>query len=127
VAGKLPHVTDAELAILRLLWDAGTLSARVIREELYPAGTPSDHATVQKLLARLEEKGFVRRDRSSFAHAFTARVSRERLAGAELESLAEKLSDGSLVPFITHLAKRTKLSEDERRELRALLDRLKQS
>jgi predicted transcriptional regulator len=123
VPSKLPHVTDAELAILRLLWDTGTQSARQIREVLYPAGTPSDQATVQKLLARLEEKGFVRRDRSSFAHMFTARVSRERLAGAELEALAEKLSEGSLVPFITHLAKRTRLTEEERREIRALLDR----
>jgi predicted transcriptional regulator len=124
VGSKLPHVTDAELAILRLLWDFGALTARQLREHLYPAGTPSDHATVQKLLQRLEDKGYVRRDRSAFAHSFTARVSRERLAGAELESLAEKLADGSLVPFITHLAKRTKLTEEERREIRTLLERL---
>lgn len=122
---KLRHITDAELAVLRLLWQSGTLTAAQIRQELYPAGTPSDHATVQKLLQRLEEKGFVHRDRSRFAHFFTARVSRERLAGAELESLAEKLADGSLVPFITHLAKKTKLTEEERRELQAVLDRLK--
>ena len=121
---KLPHITDAELAILRLLWDDGSLTARRIREVLYPAGTASDHATVQKLLQRLEEKGFVRRDRTEFAHTFTARVSRERLAGAQLESLADRLTDGSLVPFITHLAKQTKLTDEERQELRAVLDRL---
>jgi BlaI family penicillinase repressor len=125
VAKSLPHVTDAELAVLRLLWDSRTLTAAQIRQSLYPEGTPSDHATVQKLLQRLEEKGFVHRDRTRFAHSFMARVSRERLAGAQLESLAEKLADGSLVPFISHLAKKTRLTEDERRELQALLDRLK--
>jgi predicted transcriptional regulator len=122
---SLPHVTDAELAVLRLLWDAGTLTAATIRQALYPAGTPSDQATVQKLLQRLESKGFVQRDRSTFAHSFTALVSRERLAGAQLETLADKLADGSLVPFISHLAKKVRLTDDERRELRTLLDRLK--
>ena len=118
-----PHATDAELAILKLLWEHESLSAREIREELYPNGSPSDHATVQKLLQRLEQKKLVGRDRRSFAHLFHAEVSREALAGNQLEALAEKLTNGSLVPFILHAASAKKLTADERAEIRRLLDR----
>ncbi|MEX2317325.1 MAG: BlaI/MecI/CopY family transcriptional regulator [Pirellulales bacterium] len=120
-----PQATDAELAILKLLWEGGPLTARSIREQLYPAGTPSDHATVQKLLQRLEQKEFVARDRSEFAHSFAATVTREELAGNQLEALAEKLTDGSLVPFILHAVSAKRLTSEERNEIRRLLDRRK--
>jgi BlaI family transcriptional regulator, penicillinase repressor len=116
-----PQATDAELAILKLLWDGGPLSARDIRDQLYPAGTPSDNATVQTLLQRLERKKLVTRDRTSFAHSFSAAVTREELAGDQLEALAAKLTDGSMVPFILHAVSSQKLSPKERQEIRELL------
>jgi predicted transcriptional regulator len=119
------QATSAELAILKLLWAGEPLTARQIREQLYPSGTQSDHATVQKLLQRLEQKKLIARDRRSFAHMFHARVSREQMAGAELEALAEKLTDGSIVPFILHAVGTKTLSADERKEIRRLLDRRK--
>jgi predicted transcriptional regulator len=120
-----PPATDAELAILKLLWENEPLSASDIRQQLYPGGTPSDHATVQKLLQRLERKKMVARDRRSFAHLFRATVTREALAGEQLEALASKLTDGSLVPFILHAVSSKPLSEKERNDIRRLLDRRK--
>jgi predicted transcriptional regulator len=122
---RRPSATDAELAILKLLWEQDSLSARDIRERLYPRGTQSDHATVQKLLQRLEQKKLVARDRRSFAHQFRATVTREELAGEQLEVLASKLTDGSLVPFILHAVSAKPLSAEERDEIRRLLDRRK--
>jgi BlaI family transcriptional regulator, penicillinase repressor len=116
------QATDAELAILKLLWEGGPLTARAIRERLYPGGTPSDHATVQKLLQRLERKRLVARDRGSFAHSFSAAVTREELAGTQLEALAARLTDGSMVPFILHAVSSKRLSAKERNEIRELLD-----
>jgi predicted transcriptional regulator len=120
-----PPASDAELAILKLLWESEPLSAREIREQLYPRGTPSDHATVQKLLQRLEQKKLVARDRRSFAHQFRSTVTREELAGEQLEALASKLTDGSLVPFILHAVSANPLTAEERSEIRRLLDRRK--
>src|SRR5262245_34195614 len=125
MAADRPTATDAELAILKLLWESEPLSAREIREQLYPQGTPSDHATVQKLLQRLEQKKMVSRDRRSFAHSFRATVTREELAGEQLEALASKLTDGSLVPFILHAVGAKSLSAEERNEIRRILDRRK--
>jgi BlaI family transcriptional regulator, penicillinase repressor len=120
-----PPASDAELAVLKLLWENERLSARDIRERLYPEGTPSDHATVQKLLQRLEQKKLIARDRRSFAHQFRAIVTREELAGEQLEALASKLTDGSMVPFILHAVNAKQLTAEERSEIRRLLDRRK--
>lgn len=125
MAAKPQQVTDAELAILKLLWQQQPLTAREVREQLYPSGTASDHGTVQKLLQRLEDKGLVRRDRSSFAHKFYAKVSRDALAGQQLETLAQKLTDGSMIPFIMHAVGSKKLTSRERAEIQQLLQRRK--
>lgn len=117
-------VTDAELAVLEVLWERTTATVRQIAETLYPQCTSSEHATVQKLLDRLKAKDCVERDRTKWPHQFRAMIGRDDLIGRRLESMAEKLCGGSLQPLLTHLVRNTKLSQQERTSLRALLDEL---
>lgn len=117
-----PAVTEAELAVLELLWTESPRTARQLTERLYPAGTPSGVATVQKLIQRLEAKGLVARDRSERTHAFVATVTREEYAGGRLAELADRLSDGSLAPLLMHLVSSRRLSGPELAELRKTLD-----
>ena len=79
---------------------------------------------MQKLLDRLEAKGCVRRDRAGAAHTFTAALGRDELIGRRLRDVAEKLCGGSLTPLLTHLMRTRRLTADERRELRSLIDDL---
>jgi predicted transcriptional regulator len=115
-------VTDAELAILEVLWDAGPATIRRLTDVLYPHGGNAHYATVQKLLERLEAKEIVRRDREPGAHAFTAAIDRDELIGRRLQATAEKLCGGSLTPLLMHLVRVKKLTAKERQELRALID-----
>jgi len=78
--------------------------------------------TVQKLIARLEEKGMVNRDRRGAAHRFGSAVTREEVAGMQLDDFANKLSGGSLSPFVTHLVNAKRLSKKEKEQIRRLLD-----
>jgi predicted transcriptional regulator len=117
-----PSVTDAELAVLEVLWKGGPLSIRRIADELYPGGRTSDYATVQKLLERLESKGCVARDRSSFAHLFETRIERHELIDRKLDELAEKLCEGSFTPLLLHLVEKRRLSKEDREMLRKLLE-----
>ena len=97
--GRKPQdVTDAELAVLQVLWDRGSVTIREITDVLYPQGTESDYATVKKLLARLESKGCVERDRSEMVHIFRARIDRQDLVSRRLQQVAENLCDGSWTP-----------------------------
>ena len=119
-------VTDAELAVLQVLWERGPATIRQITDVLYPEGGAAHYATVQKLLDRLESKGFVRRDRTAAAHTFAAAVGRDELIGRRLQEVAEKLCGGSLTPLLTHLVRTRRLSARERQQLRDLIDDLDQ-
>ena len=116
-------ITDAELAVLNLLWTRGRSTVRQLTDVLYPNGTGAHYATVQKLLERLEIKKFVKRDRKPWPHQFESRIDREELIGRKLQTTADKLCGGSLVPLMTHLVK-SQLTAEDRRSLRGLLDDL---
>jgi len=116
-----PPLANAELAIMELLWDAQRLTAREIREVLYPGSTKAQHGTVQRLLQRLEDKGFVARDRNLPVYFFSALISREEYASSQLESLAQRLTGGSLAPLVTHLVEEKRISRSEIERLRQIL------
>jgi BlaI family transcriptional regulator, penicillinase repressor len=122
---RLSHdVTDAELAVLQVLWDRPEANIRQLTDVLYPGGAAAQYATVQKLLERLEAKGCVRRDRSCWPHVFAAAVDRDALIGLRLRTMAEKLCGGSLTPLLTHLVETEGLRPEERDALRTRLDDL---
>jgi BlaI family transcriptional regulator, penicillinase repressor len=120
---KIPAVSDAELDILQVLWDQGRLTTRQVARQLYPKQTASDLATVQKLVSRLEQKGLVERDRSSFVHTFAARVDRDRFAALRLAETAAKLARGSLKSLFAHLVESDQLSREELEDIRKLIDK----
>jgi BlaI family transcriptional regulator, penicillinase repressor len=119
-------VPDAELAVLQGLWDLGPATVRQLTGILYPETTAAKYATVQKLLERLEEKGFVQRSRDTWPHVFQAIVQREELIGRQLRAVAEKLCGGSLAPLLTHLLRVEPLNTRERKELRSFMDDIDQ-
>jgi predicted transcriptional regulator len=118
-------VTDAELAVLEVLWDRGRATRRQITNVLYPGGGPAQYTTVQKLLERLEAKDFVRRDRGGEVLTFTAAIDREGLISRKLFNVADKLCGGSLTPLLMNLVRAKPLTAAELEELRALLEELR--
>lgn len=121
---KRQDVTDAELAVLRVLWEQGPATIRELTDVLYPKGRASHYATVQKLLERLEAKRCVKRERRLPAHQYRAAIDLDALIGRRLEEMAEKLCDGSMTPLLTHLLRTRRLSAEEQRSLRQLLEEL---
>ena len=119
-------VSDAELAVLHELWQEDKQTIRQLTDVLYPEGTASQYATVQKLLERLEGKDCVKRDRSRSVHLFEATIDRDALLGRRLQAVAESLCDGSLTPLLTHLVRNQPFSRKDRKELQGLIEELAQ-
>jgi predicted transcriptional regulator len=117
-------ITESELTVLRILWDRQTSTIRQLSDIMYPGGEAAQYATVQKLLDRMEAKGYVKRDRTLFVHVFSAVLDRDQLIGRRLRSLAETLCDGSLTPLLTHLARANDLTEKDRLALRAIMEEI---
>ncbi|MDE2655441.1 MAG: BlaI/MecI/CopY family transcriptional regulator [Gemmatimonadetes bacterium] len=118
----MPALPNAELAVMELLWRKDRLTGRQIIDRLYADAPKPQHGTVQRLLQRLAAKGFVVRDRSLGISVFSPAISRDAYASAQLESLANRLTQGSLVPMITRLVADNKLSQDEIENLHRILD-----
>lgn len=115
-------VTDSELDVLIVLWSESFVTARSLAEQLYGEVAPSSMGTVQKLISRLEDKGMIKRDRRGAPHRFEATVTREEVAGLQLDAFARKLSNGSLSPFVMHLVQTKRLSKKDKERIRRLLD-----
>jgi predicted transcriptional regulator len=119
-----PHIADAELAVLQLLWDRGPAAVRALADTLYPGGGPSEYATVHRLLERLEAKGYVCRGRQSGRYAFFPVRDRDAVLGEQLEVLLSRMGGGSLQPLLTNLLRSRRLTPAELRELLQLVDDL---
>lgn len=120
-------VTEAELAVLELLWAHGTATIRELTDRLYPGGGSSEYATVQKLLERLEDKRYVRRDRRRVPHVFRAALTREKLIDSRLRGVADALCGGALGPLLTRLVEGGGLGDADIAQLRELVQRLDRS
>src|SRR5437870_2811785 len=94
-------VSDAQLAVLQVLWEQGPCTIRQLTDALYPDGSDVHYATVQKLLERLEQKepAYVKRDRSTHAHRFSALIDRDTIVGQRLRGVAEALTGGMMAPL----------------------------
>ena len=121
---KPKDVTDAELAVLRALWDQGPSTIRQLTEIIYPDDVQTQYSTVKRLLARLEGKEYVARDRTAAVHVFQAVVDRDQLVGRRLWALADSLCDGSISPLLTLLAKSESLTEEQQQALVVLIQDL---
>ncbi len=124
MARKGKDVTDAELAVLQVLWECGPSTIRKLTETLYPHDIDTQYSTVKRLLARLESKGYVSRDRSEAVHIFDALVDRDELVGRRLQTLADSLCDGSISPLLTRLASLESLTEQQQQTLQSLIEEL---
>lgn len=119
---KPSDVTDAELAVLQVLWDRGTATVREITDAIYPSGGISEYATVKKLAARLEAKDCVERDDSQKAHLLRAKIGRDELIGRRLQDVVDSLCEGTWSPLLTQLTNAKGLTEKQQQMLHALID-----
>jgi len=117
-------VSEAELEVLKVLWEHSSGTVREINVVLQQQGRRWAYTTVQTLLQRLEAKGHVRSDRGGPAHVFRAAVSREDLLSRRLRELADQFCDGTASPLLLALVGDNRLTADEIKQLRQMLDQM---
>ena len=115
--------TDAELAILQVLWTHGPSTVRAVHEQLDRAGS-TGYTTVLKLLQIMLEKGLVTRDESQRAHVYTAAVDESVTQRRLVDDLLERAFGGSAQTLVMRALSADRVSADELDEIRALLDQL---
>ena len=121
----IPRPTDAELAILSVLWDRGSSTVREVHDALH-ASQGSGYTTVLKLLQIMTDKGLVVRDESQRAHVYSPRASEQRTQRQLLGDLAERAFGGSSAKLVLQALSDRRATHQELRDIRALLDQLEE-
>lgn len=120
--GDRKPLSDAELSVLKLLWDLGPSPVRRILDAM--SSRDWAYTTGNTILARLEEKGYVERDRSSQPHVYYPILGRKELVTYEMERIRSRICDGERAPLVHALVRGDSLSREDIEELRAHLDEL---
>ncbi len=115
---------DAELGVMRVLWDEGTCTVRDVLDQLHASGRNVAYTTVQTLLTRLEQKQFVTSNKTDLAFVYRAKLTRARLTQSKLKSLVSQLYDGAAGPLVLQLVRNESLKPAEIDELHRLIDEL---
>ena len=118
-----PRPTDAELAILSVLWQRGPSTVRDVQQVL-SASQGSGYTTVLKLLQIMTEKGLVVRDESQRAHVYAARQSERRTQRHLMGDLVDRAFGGSSAKLVLHALSERAATSEELRDIRALLDQI---
>lgn len=119
-----PRPTEAELDILRVLWEHGDCTVREVHERLY-AGNGAGYTTALKLMQIMHAKGLVERDDSQRAHVYRAAVSRLRTQKRFLAEMVARLFNDSPSQLVLHaLGDHPRASRAELKQIRDLLNRI---
>lgn len=121
---KIKRLPDAELEIMNALWDAAAPLTAAELETALP-GPPRARTTLLTLLARLEEKGCVTREKQGREYLYTATLTRSEYLPAESKSAWHRLFGGSPRSFVAALAETDVLTDADIDELAAYLEELK--
>ncbi|HEX7707511.1 MAG TPA: BlaI/MecI/CopY family transcriptional regulator [Thermoanaerobaculia bacterium] len=122
---SLPRPTDAELAILRVLWQTGASTVREVHDAL-SGSQETGYTTVLKLLQIMTEKGLVVRDESQRAHVYQASESEQKTQRQLLGDLVDRAFGGSQAQLVMQALSTTRASRTEITAIRELLEQMEE-
>ncbi|MFH1418662.1 MAG: BlaI/MecI/CopY family transcriptional regulator [Planctomycetota bacterium] len=124
MADRRIELGDAELEVLRVLWEEGPCTVRQVLRHLHDAGRRVAYTTVLTFLTRLEQKGLAASDKTGIAYVYRATVSQDKIRRSRLRELVSQLYDGEAAPLVLQLMKSQKFTKQELAVLRKLIKEL---
>jgi predicted transcriptional regulator len=122
---EVPKPTEAELSILRVLWERGPSTVREVHEAIQrsrPSGQTTGYTTVLKLLQIMTEKGLVTRDERTRSHVYRARLSEDTTQRQLVTDLLDRAFGGSAARLVMQALDLSPATPEELKEIRRLLD-----
>jgi BlaI family transcriptional regulator, penicillinase repressor len=123
---ELASLGEAEAEILRIVWELGEGTVQEIWGKLPPERDIAQ-GTVQTVLRRLREKGYVKHHAAGKAHVYAPAMKPERVISEKVRDLINRFFGGDAVPLVMHLAKDRKIDQEDLERLQDLLKSRKKS
>lgn len=118
------RISDAEHAVMEVLWDEAPLAAAEVAERIAPE-RGWNIRTVKTLLSRLVAKGALRHEEEGRRYLYRPAIARDDFVDRESRRLLDRMFGGRVTPLVAHLAERDILTERDIAEIEALLKALK--
>jgi BlaI family transcriptional regulator, penicillinase repressor len=118
---RLPALGAQELAIMKVVWRLKDASVRDVYEDVRER-RPVAYTTMMTMMNTLETKGYLKKHLDGRAFRYRPAVPEKRVLGAMVREFVERVFDGGAAALLTHLVSESSLSDEERRELRRLID-----
>ena len=112
-------LSNREAEIMAVLWEQGASTVAEVKDKL---SDPLAYTTVLTILRNLEAKEYVGHQPDGRAHRYFARVRLQSARKSAIRHLAGKLFQGSADLLLTQLVSDRKLSEDQVRRIREILE-----
>ena len=117
--------TDAELEILRILWERGPSTVREVFRDVN-ARRQSGYTTVLKLMQIMNEKGLVRRDETVRPQVYRSSRTQKNTQRQLLRDLLDRAFSGSSSSLVLQALSTKKTTSEEREQIREMLDQLEE-
>ncbi|MBN2589453.1 MAG: BlaI/MecI/CopY family transcriptional regulator [Sedimentisphaerales bacterium] len=122
----LKSMSPTETEILRLVWELKEATVQQIRE-LLPSERKLAYNTVQTLLSRLEQKGYLNHRLEGKAHVYGPAIKQRDVIKTTVSDFLSRLFGGDPKPLVQFLAEDGKIDEDDINRLRELINKSKNS
>jgi BlaI family transcriptional regulator, penicillinase repressor len=116
----MPLPTEAELAILQILWKRGPSTVREVHTDLRYRGT--GYTTALKQMQVMAEKGLLTRSERYRSHVYEARIPREKTQLMLTRNLLQRAFDGSAKGLVLGALSAKPVTASELAEIRTILD-----
>ncbi len=123
---KTNQPTQAELEVLRILWDFGEATVRTVHEKLSPQGE-TGYTTTLKTMQNMLEKGLVSRTEAGRSHVYSAAIAEENLQKALLGGFLKVAFGGSAKKLVMQALGNHNTTQEEISEIRKMLDELEKN
>jgi BlaI family penicillinase repressor len=117
---KPPKPTEAELALLRVLWTHGPSTVREVHDRL-SASRSVGYTTTLKTLQVMTEKGLTLREDQRGLHIYRQRHAEEETLGRLVTDLLDRAFGGSTSKLVVQALASRRASPEELREIRRVL------
>jgi predicted transcriptional regulator len=121
MARRLPALGAQELAIMKVVWRLKDASVRDVYETMRERRSVA-YTTVMTMMNTLEGKGYLKKQLDGRAFRYRPAVPEQRVVGTMVREFVERVFDGGAGALLTHLVTDSKLTDEERRRLRRLID-----
>ena len=120
---SLTHLGETEMEVLHHVWDLGEATVSDVRERILEDRDVA-YTTVMTVLKKLAEKGYLDYHKEGRSYVYQPAQDPDAVQHSLLQRLMEKVFQGSPSALVQTLVRREDLADDERAEIRALIDAL---